>query len=109
MIVFRLLGYLLALGGFGYLIVDGARSIAAGRVDTTSFGQSWANFDVGSLGALQVGIERYLPEFFAFLWDPVMINVLLLPTFAVAFILAVIFILIGGRGRRRRRRASAWD
>lgn len=109
MIIFRLLGYLLALGGFGFLIVDGARSIAAGKIDTTSFGKAWANFHLDSLNNLQVGIQRHLPEFFGFLWDPVMINILIWPTFAVAFGLAVIFILIGGRGRRRRRRASAWD
>ena len=109
MIVFRMLGYLLALGGFGFLIVDGARSIAAGRIDTISFGKAWAGFHLNSLNGLQVGIQRHLPDFFSFLWDPLMINILILPTFAVAFGLAVIFILIGGRGRRRRRRASAWD
>jgi hypothetical protein len=109
MIVFRVLGYLLALVGFGFLIVDGARSIAAGGIQTTAFGQTWSDIHIQSLGNLQVGIERHLPGWLAFLWDPVMINILIWPTFAVAFALALIFILIGGRGRRRRRRASAWD
>lgn len=109
MFIFRVLGYLLALVGFGFLIVDGARSIASSRIDTISFGQAWSDLDLQSLNIVQNSIEDSLPSWLGFLWDPVLITLLAWPAFAVAFALAVIFIVVGGRGRRRRRRASAWD
>lgn len=106
MILFRILGYILALVGFGFMIVDGARSIAAGRFDATAFGRTWFSIDPPSLNLSQAVVERYTSPY---IWDPIIITVLTWPTFAVAFGLALIFVLIGGRGRRRRRRVSAWD
>ena len=104
MLILRLFGYLLALAGLGFLIVDGARTIAAGELDLTAFGQTWYDFDRASLNSLQALVQRYVHPY---LWDPIIQTVLQWPTFAVALGLSLIFVVLG---RPRRRGAkSAWS
>jgi len=102
MVLFRILGYLLALAGFGFLVVDGARSIAAGELALTPLGKTWYDLDPGSLNLIQAVVERYT---WPALWDPVILTILQWPTFAIALVLGLVFVLIG---RPRRRRAQAW-
>lgn len=103
MLILRLMGYLLALAGLGFLIVDGARTIAAGEVMLTAFGQSWFNLDPASLNGAQALVQRYIHPF---VWDPIIQTILQWPTFAVALGLSLLFVIIG-RPRRRGGR-SAW-
>jgi hypothetical protein len=104
MLVLRLLGYLLALAGLGFLIVDGARTIAAGELVLTAFGETWFRLDPASLNGAQALVQRYVHPY---LWDPIIQAVLLWPTFAVALGLSLIFVIIG-RPRRRGGR-SGWN
>ncbi|MHA1524838.1 MAG: hypothetical protein ACTSY1_10590 [Alphaproteobacteria bacterium] len=96
MIVFRILGYLLALAGFGFLIVDGSRSIAAGALELTPLGETWFKIDPPSLNLVQAVVERYTHPL---IWDPLIVTVLQWPTFAVGLGLGLVFILIGRRRR----------
>ena len=103
MLIFRLIGYLLALAGLGFLIVDGARSIAAGELILTKFGQSWFDLDSASLNGAQALVQRYLHPY---IWDPIIQTVLQWPTFAVALGLSLLFVVIGRP--RRRGRGATW-
>ena len=103
MLIFRLIGYLLALAGLGFLIVDGARSIAAGELILTRFGQSWFDLDSASLNAAQALVQRYVHPY---VWDPVIQTILQWPTFAVALGLSLLFVVIGRP--RRRGRGATW-
>jgi hypothetical protein len=103
MLIFRLVGYLLALAGLGFLIVDGARSIAAGDLILTRFGQSWYDLDRASLNGAQALVQRYLHPY---VWDPVIATILQWPTFAVALGLSLLFVVISRP--RRRGTGAAW-
>ena len=103
MILFRLLGYVLAIAGFGFLIVDGALSIAAGELVLTSLGEHWYEYDRESLGLAQAAVQRYVDPY---LWDPIIQTVLQWPTFAVALVLGLLFVLIGRPRSRRRSHAT---
>ena len=104
MLVFRVIGYLLALAGLGFIIVDGARSIAAGEIDFTLLGQTWYDLDRSSLNVAQAVVQRYVHPY---LWDPVIQTILGWPTFAVALVLSLLFVLIG-RPRRGVSRNASW-
>ena len=104
MLILRIIGYLLALAGLGFLIIDGARSIAAGELDLTALGKTWYDLDNASLNGAQALVQRYL---WPYLWDPVIQTVLEWPTFAVALGLSVIFVVIGRP--RRRRGVAGWS
>ena len=99
MLLFRLVGYLLAIAGFGFLVIDGANSIASGALDLMSVGEYWFQFDRDSLGLSQAAIQRYVHPY---LWDPIIQTVLGWPAFAVSLGLGLIFVLIG-RPRQRSR------
>jgi hypothetical protein len=76
----RFLGLLLLAGGFIALIVDGTRSIAAGRLMVATLGKGASDSLPALYGALQSGVEAKS----AFLWNPVMTTLLMLPA-SVAF------------------------
>ena len=90
--VFRLIGYVLVGGGFVALVLDGARSIA---------NQSLGFMSLGDMGLWLLG-ERYLllqpateRNLHPFLWDPVMLNITMLPGFAIALALGFLLLRIG--------------
>jgi hypothetical protein len=67
-------------------------------------GQMWFLIDKDSLGLVQVVLERYIwPP----LWDPVVFNLLLLPSIVVPLVPALVFLALcylRVRHRRKRRR-----
>ena len=87
--IFRLAGYMCIGGGFVALVLDGARSIANQSPGFVSFGEMVFRVVGNSYLQLQPAIERHLHPM---LWDPVILNLTLLPGFAVA--LAVGFFLL---------------
>jgi hypothetical protein len=90
--LFRLLGYMTVGGGFVLLVLDGARSVANQAFSPTPFGE----IAFRALGEryllLQPAIERHVHPF---LWDPVVLNLTLLPAFAVLLALGFLLLLIG--------------
>lgn len=95
MLILRWLGIWLLAGAFVAFIVDGTKSIAASQIVVTPLGQAWFNLHPASLNLLQAVVERYL---FTFLWDPVLVNILLMPGWAV---LALLGAGLAHLGRKR--------
>ncbi len=75
----RFLGLLLLAGGFIALIVDGTRSIAGGALLVTNLHRGLAE----SFPSLYHSLEAGLRAKSAFLWDPVLATLMLLPVSAV--------------------------
>lgn len=80
-------------------ILDITRSIANSEMTLTPLGQEWFNFHLPSLNGFQVGIERHLG--FPWLWENVVQNILLAPSWIVFAVLALIFLWLGRRRERR--------
>jgi hypothetical protein len=92
----RLLGYMAVGGGFVALVLDGARSIA---------NQAIAIMPLGEMGLRVLG-ERYLQiqpaverNLHPLLWDPVLLNLTLLPSFAVVLALGFLLLWLGREPR----------
>ena len=94
--LFRFFGLLILAGGFVALVIDGTRSIASNQLRITPLKDHWAEWHAGSLQTLQTTLERYVP----WLWDPLMVNILTAPTFAVLGIVGAFLILLGRKKRR---------
>ena len=100
-ILFRVLG----------LIAGGLAVALLGR-DLFVLAQSgnWAPIDVGALwwtvhpGSLQLAEPAIARHIHPFLWDPVMLSVLLSPAWLVLGVLAALLLLTTGRRRGRRSR-----
>ncbi len=75
-VLMRLTGYVLAAAGFFILILDGLKSIAAGTFYFSRIADTWQAMHVSSLQALQVSLEKLSP----FLWDPIVLTLLLTPS-----------------------------
>lgn len=100
MIVLRILGYLLLLAGITALGVEILHSLEAGEWTILTGGEIWARIDRESLRATQVGIERHLG--IPFLWDPILLNIILAPAWLVLGLPGLILILLARRRRSRR-------
>jgi hypothetical protein len=97
----RTLGLLIFAASFVAMVADGVRSLAADAVVLTPLGQTWFALHPQSLGLAQAMVQRYVHPY---LWDPILVTVLLWPTFAVGGVFGVVLMLIG---RKRRTRTPA--
>jgi hypothetical protein len=88
----RLVGLLLVAGGFVGLVVDGTRSIANNELSFAPLGQILYQIFPGSFPMLEPAITRHLHPF---LWDPIVLNLLLLPASIVAFVLGLLLLWLG--------------
>ena len=79
-ILIRIIGLAALAGAFAAAVIDGARSIAAGQLSLTPMGATayWAFPHKFPL--MQSFIER---EIHPLLWDPILLRILMLPTWAV--------------------------
>ena len=93
--LFRSLGVLMLAVAFAALIVDGTRSIAAGAIAVMPLGHALSTLSPDLFVRLHAGIEARAPV----LWDPVLVTILLLPTWLVVGVLAIILIALTGRPR----------
>jgi hypothetical protein len=88
-IVGRIIGWLFFIIALVALGADIVASLAAREIDITSLGQQWFEINGASIGLAQAVIQRYiLPE----LWDPIIVAVLLWPTWAVFGVIGLILI-----------------
>ncbi|MEJ8570840.1 hypothetical protein [Microbaculum marinum] len=95
----RFVGLWLLAGALVALVVDGAKTIAAGSIVTTPLGALWFSVSPESLRAAQAGVEGSVHPF---LWDPVIVALLQAPTFVVLGLLGVLLMLAGRRKREVR-------
>ena len=96
-LIVRTIGFWLMASAVVLAVHDGARSIAEGRLETTSIGDLWFAVDSASLNISQAAVERYVHPI---LWDPVILSVLLAPGVIVIALLGL-FLTVLGRRRPR--------
>jgi hypothetical protein len=92
--LFRFIGLWLLAGAFVALVIDGTRSITAGRIVLMPLAEAWVALHPSSIEWLRTTFDRDLP---AWLWDNVMVCALFAPMWAVLGILGIILVLIGRR------------
>ncbi len=80
-------------------ILDLTRSIANSAVTITPLGKEWFDFHLASLNGLQVGIQRHLGV--PWLWESVIQNILLIPSWVVFGVLTLLFLWLGRNKERR--------
>jgi len=85
-------------------VIDATRTVAAGELVVTPLGASWLAVSADTLQGLQAVVETSIHPL---LWDPVLIEVLKAPGFAVLGVLALLFYAIGRRPERRIGRFAA--
>jgi uncharacterized membrane protein len=100
----RFVGLWLIAGALVALVVDATKSIAASTLLFTSLGDTWGSLNRASLVSVQQffqrGVETYVGHW---LWDPLIMWILLLPTWAI---LGAAGFLLTYLGRRRKRKAA---
>jgi hypothetical protein len=92
--LFRLIGFLLLAVAFIALVLDGTKSIASNKLVMTPLGRTWTDIHSTSLQLLEAGVTRHVAEW---LWNPVLLNILLSPTWLVLAVLGVVLLLLGRR------------
>lgn len=100
----RFVGLWLIAGALVALVVDATKSIAGSALAVTPLGVAWASINRPSLMAVQQFVQRTIEAYIGhWLWDPVILWVLLLPTWAI---LGAAGFLLTWLGRRRRNKAA---
>ena len=101
MVVGRILGWLLIVLAVAAAGHEGITSLDAGAYDSFAFGELWAKIDIASLNLIQAVVQRYI---LPWLWDGVILNVLLMPAWLVLGVPGVVLAWTcraRGGGRRR--------
>jgi hypothetical protein len=94
--VLRLLGVLLFAGAFVAVVIDGTRSIAAGRFLPTSLQTAITLFSPDTVGE----IETRMTHVGAWNWEPATLWLLAQPAFVVLGIAGLILLLLGHQKAR---------
>ena len=95
----RLIGWVLFLAALSVLVRDVLVSIEAKRWAPIALGQLWFDLNRSSLNLTQAIVQRYIHPF---LWDPVIVTLLLCWAFAVLMLLGLVILTISSRRTRRR-------
>ena len=88
--LFRFTGILLLAIAFAALIVDGTRSIAAGVVAIMPLGRALSSLTPDLFVRTHAWVVAHAP----LLWDPVLVTLLLLPTWLVVGVLGIFLIAV---------------
>jgi hypothetical protein len=103
----RLIGWIFFLAGLAVLARDVFVWIDTKHWAPITLGQLWFDLDRSSLNLAQAVVQRYIHPF---LWDPIIVTVLLWWAFAVLMVLGLLILSLSGRRERARtvvrRRAS---
>jgi hypothetical protein len=90
MIVGRVIGWILFLVGAAVLVRDLLVWIDTKHWAPIALGQLWYDLNRSSLNLVQAVVQRYIHPF---LWDPIIVNVLLSWAFAVLMFLGAVLLL----------------
>ena len=88
--LFRLVGLLLLVGGFIFMVYDGARFVADNTLRFTRFGEFWNDVHQSSQQAFRASVESTAP----WLWTNVVRVILDQPAFAVMGVLGILLMLL---------------
>ena len=103
MVVGRVVGWLLIVLAVATAGHEAIASLDRGAYDRLAFGELWAKIDIASLNLIQAVVQRYV---WVWLWDGVILNLLLLPAWAVLSVPGILLVL-GFRVREGRRRRGS--
>ena len=87
----RLIGWILFLAGLAVLVRDILVTIDTKSWAPIAVGQLWYDFSRSSLNLVQAVVQRYIHPF---LWDPIIVTVLLWWAFAVLMILGLLILAV---------------
>jgi hypothetical protein len=103
----RLIGWTFFLAGLAVLVRDVLVWSDTKHWAPIALGQLWFDLNRSSLNLAQAVVQRYIHPF---LWDPIIVTILLCWAFAVLMVLGLLILALSGRQARRpgslRRRAS---
>jgi len=91
MIVGRVIGWIILLAGAAVLVRDGLVWIDTKHWAPIALGQLWYELNRSSLNLVQAVVQRYIHPF---LWDPIIVSILLSWAFAVLMILGVLLLVL---------------
>ena len=87
----RALGLVLLAAGFVGLVVDATRSIANSRASFTPLGELAQTVFPQTFPLIEPGVRNVHPV----LWDPLLLNVFLLPASVLGFVLGALLLWAG--------------
>jgi hypothetical protein len=93
----RLIGWVIFLAGVSVLVRDALVWNDTKRWAPIAVGQLWYDFSRSSLNLVQAVVQRYIHPF---LWDPIIVTVLLWWAFAVLMILGLLILAVSFARRR---------
>jgi hypothetical protein len=94
----RLIGWIFFLAGLAVLARDAFVWIETKQWAPIALGQLWFDLDRSSLNVTQAVVQRYIHPF---LWDPIIVTILLSWAFAVLMILGVLLLVVFRKRVRR--------
>jgi predicted membrane protein len=95
----RLIGWIIFLAGLAVLARDVFVSIDTKHWVPIAVGQLWYDLNRSSLNLVQALVQRYIHPF---LWDPIIVTILLWWAFAVLMVLGLLILALSGRRARTR-------
>ena len=98
MIVGRLIGWIALLAGAAVLVRDLLVWIDTKHWAPIALGQLWYQLNRSSLNLVQAGVQRYIHPF---LWDPIIVSILLCWAFLVLMGLGALLLVLFRRRARR--------
>ena len=99
----RLIGWTFFLAGVAVLVSDMLVWIDTKHWVPIALGQLWFDLDRSSLNLIQAVVQRYIHPF---LWDPVIVSILLCWAFAVLMVLGLLVLAIASKWKRRSKNPS---
>ena len=90
----RLIGWIVFLAGLAVLARDGFVWIENKQWAPMALGQLWYNLSPSSLNLVKAVVQRYI---YPFLWDPIIVTVLLWWAFAVLMVLGLVILALSGK------------
>ena len=96
-------GLWLIAGAVVALVIDATKTIAASALTITPLGMTWYDLSPTSQVLAQQFVQRRIEVYIGnWLWDPLIMWVLLMPTWLVLVALGFALTYLGQRRRRRR-------
>ena len=93
----RLIGWIIFLAGVSVLARDVLVWVDTKHWSPIALGQLWYDLNRSSLNLVQAVVQRYIHPF---LWDPIIVSILLCWAFAVLMVLGVLILALSGRRTR---------
>ena len=95
----RLIGWIIFLAGISVLVRDVLVWIDTKHWAPIALGQLWYDLNRSSLNLVQAIVQRYIHPF---LWDPIIVTILLWWAFAVFMVLGLSILALSGRRPREK-------